>query len=375
MSVGELSAACLSSKFINMGDFSLVELADIHFFYGRANGNSLEARRLYEEAFPNRRIPYHSTFANVDRRLRETGRLTGNYSNCGRQYNARTPQAEEDVLNAVAFNPRASTRRIALAETLSQSTTWRILNDELLHPFHVQKVQGLLPADYHPRVNYCQWLLGKCAENPQFCSRVLFTDEAGFTRNGMFNYRNEHVWSHENPHAIVQFRHQHQFSVNVWAGIVGDCLVGPFVFPERLNGVIYRNFLENELPILLEDVPLNIRNHLWFMHDGAPPHFSRLARNYLDMQFGHRWIGRGGPVAWPPRSPDLNPLDFYLWGHLKTLVYSEPVNNAAELRERINNCCNIIRNTPGIFERVRQNARRRAETCIETNGGHFEHLL
>lgn len=30
-----------------------------------------------------------------------------------------------------------------------------------------------------------------------------------------------------------------------------------------------------------------------------------------------RWIGRGGIVAWPPRSPDFTPLDFYLWGTLK----------------------------------------------------------
>ena len=41
----------------------------------------------------------------------------------------------------------------------------------------------------------------------------------------------------------------------------------------------------------------------------------------VNESFPNRWLVRGGPVAWPPRSPDLTPLDYYLWGHTKTLVY------------------------------------------------------
>ena len=33
--------------------------------------------------------------------------------------------------------------------------------------------------------------------------------------------------------------------------------------------------------------------------------------------FDEKWIGRGGPVAWPPRSPDLTPPDYFLWGFVK----------------------------------------------------------
>ena len=43
----------------------------------------------------------------------------------------------------------------------------------------------------------------------------------------------------------------------------------------------------------------------------------------------------GGAVAWPPRSPDLTPLDYYLWGHMKTLVYETKVESRAALRDRI----------------------------------------
>lgn len=73
--------------------------------------------------------------------------------------------------------------------------------------------------------------------------------------------------------------------------------------------------------------------------------------------------------------PDANPLDFFIWGYLKQLVYASPVNNVQELRERVQNACQTIRSNAGIFGRVRQSLMRRANACIAANGGHFEHLL
>ena len=66
----------------------------------------------------------------------------------------------------------------------------------------------------------------------------------------------------------------------------------------------------------------------------------------------------------PPRPPDLNPLDYFLWGHLKSLVYIIPIENENDLRNRIVASCEAIRNTPGIFERVHQSLRRRLDGCI-----------
>jgi hypothetical protein len=49
-----------------------------------------------------------------------------------------------------------------------------------------------------------------------------------------------------------------------------------------------------------------------------------------------------GPTAWPPRSPDFSPLDFYLWGHLKILVYAAHFDNEEALHHRIVDACQII---------------------------------
>lgn len=57
-------------------------------------------------------------------------------------------------------------------------------------------------------------------------------------------------------------------------------------------------------------------------HDSAPAHFSLIARHFLNVLYPERWIGRSSPISWPPRLPDINPIDFFSIGHLKTLVYA-----------------------------------------------------
>ena len=59
---------------------------------------------------------------------------------------------------------------------------------------------------------------------------------------------------------------------------------------------------------------------MYFQHDGAPPHYIQRVREYLNEFFPDRWLGHGRPVAWPPRLPDLAPLDYYLCGYMETLV-------------------------------------------------------
>jgi hypothetical protein len=42
-----------------------------------------------------------------------------------------------------------------------------------------------------------------------------------------------------------------------------------------------------------------------------------------------------GPIPWPPRSPDITPFDFFLWGYVKDIVYKTPVTSLDELNLRI----------------------------------------
>ena len=92
-------------------------------------------------------------------------------------------------------------------------------------------------------------------------------------------------------------RHQHQFSLNVWAGIIDKFLIGPFFLHGKLTGTKYVDFLSTRLHEISEEVSVDIRLCMRFMHDGAP-HFSRVARQFLNQHFANKWIGRGGIIAW-----------------------------------------------------------------------------
>ena len=72
-----------------------------------------------------------------------------------------------------------------------------------------------------------------------------------------------------------------------------------------------------------------------FQQDGAPPHWGLIVRNFLNETFPNRWIGRNDPTPWPPRSPDITPLDFFLWGYVKDRVYRTPVRDVETLQSRI----------------------------------------
>jgi len=134
----------------------------------------------------------------------------------------------------VQRSPRLSTRRIASRIGVSRMQVWRTLHEENLHAFHDRRVQHLEPGDSAQRMDLCHWMTA----HPQLLSVVLFTDEASFTRDGTNNSPNVHTFSHDNPHERSITKFQSRFSVNVWCGLLGNKLIGPFVFDNNLTGNI-----------------------------------------------------------------------------------------------------------------------------------------
>lgn len=74
---------------------------------------------------------------------------------------------------------------------------------------------------------------GSCLklQKTQILYRKYYSDEATFNRCGIVNLHNSHVWADENPHALIETNSQRQFSTNIWAGILGDKIIGPVILP------------------------------------------------------------------------------------------------------------------------------------------------
>lgn len=346
-------------------NFTNEEYADIIYVYGLCDGNGRQAAEEYHIRFPNRRTPNHQTFSTVYRYAREHGRFPS--SKVERNI-VQNVEEQENIINIVQEHPEVSTRRISAQLGVPHVRVWRTLNKERLHPYHIQQAQRLEQGDNVNRLEFCQWII----DHRPTTYRTLFTDEAQFTRDGVFNSRNSHNWAENNPHAIREAHSQHKFSVNVWCGMINSNLIGPHIFPARLTTEVYLDFLQNILPGLMQGI--NIRGQ-YFQHDGAPPHFGIEVRRHLDNEYPNRWIGRGGPHPWPARSPDFNPVDYFLWGYLKTEVYSVPINSREQLLQRIIRCSDQIRNNPAQIRKSIGNLNKRQQKCMEAGGSHFENLL
>ncbi|ERL84518.1 hypothetical protein D910_01948, partial [Dendroctonus ponderosae] len=208
------------------------------------------------------------------------------------------------IKNPLQVNPSLKMKKIASQNLISKSTNIsqsiisRIIKKHNYYPYKIQLCQELYGNDFKNRTEFCMWVLDKVAENKKFFETVLFSDECTFHNNGLVNRHNFHYYSDSNPRSYRVMKNQNRWSVNVWG---------------HLNGLMFLQFLINHLSILLEEVPFNIKINIWLQLDGLPPHYHCEVRQFLNANFQNRWIGRNGFENWPPRSPDLTPLDLFLW--------------------------------------------------------------
>lgn len=121
--------------------------------------------------------------------------------------------------------------------------------------------------------------------------------------------------------------------ITVWAGLWSKGIIGPYFFEENVNGDNYLTMLNDYFYPSYCNLPND--KLIFFMHDGAPPHYALKVREWLDQNLsGHR-IGHRSSVEWPARSPDLTPADYFMWGHVEDLVYKDEPRNSDSLKKSI----------------------------------------
>jgi hypothetical protein len=148
---------------------------------------------------------------------------------------------------------------------------------------------------------------------------------------------------------------------------MGEKTVGSVFFDTNVNAEIYLNMLQDTimLTLLNKDGEFPARRgttSLWYLHAAM-----------FGQQFLGSWIGHCGPMEWPLRFPDLSPLGFYLWGHLKAMVYQEKIGNMNHVKECIQN--GISCKTPDVLTQVHHKWECRIHVCFQSNGNHTEHIL
>ncbi|GFV53956.1 uncharacterized protein TNCV_2688251 [Trichonephila clavipes] len=112
---------------------------------------------------------------------------------------------------------------------------------------------------------------------------------------------------------------------------------------------------------------------LWFQQDGTTCHTARATIDLLKDTFGDRLISRFGPVNWPPRSCDLTPLDYFLWGYVKSLVYADKPQTLYHLEDNIRRVIADIR--PQMLEKVIENWTSRLDYIRASRGSPMPEII
>jgi len=141
-------------------------------------------------------------------------------------------------------------------------------------------------------------------------------------------------------------------------------------FPQRqwkrstLNDLIKKIVLHQGL---LPDIIAHSGHNFTFQQDGAPAHRSRKTVAFLTAHVPD-FIE---PENWPPNSPDLNPVDYSIWGMLQQLVYRQRIRDIEHLKEVLTACWDEI--SEDTINRTIGQFRKRLSLVIAANGGHIEH--
>lgn len=272
------------------------------------------------------------------------------------------------VRQAYERSPRKSVRQAGRELQMPKSTVHKILRRSLsFHAYKLQLVHELKPDDGNKRQEFATDMLQHIVDDPTFLTHIVFSDEATFHLSGKVNTHNARIWGSENPRCIVEHIRDGP-KLNVWCGLMHNLIIGPFFFAEQtVTGNTYLDMLDQFVVPQL----MHLQPNVIFQQDGAPPHWSLIVREFLDTQFPGRWIGRDGPTRWPPRSPDITPLDFFLWGYVKNKVYTgHKIHDLQQLRGRIRDA--VMSVTPEMLQNTWQEIEFRLDVLRATRGSHIE---
>ncbi|GFT11721.1 DUF4817 domain-containing protein [Trichonephila clavipes] len=295
-------------------------------FYFENNGSGRNTYRALRPFYRRQNRPSEQLIRLTMERFRTTFTLIDN-SHPQRRRTVRTEEAIATVERSIQEDPNESIRHRAQELDLCPSTLWKILRKDLgLRAYKIQLVQELKPNDHQERRRFVEWAQNEIAVVPDFHKRILFSDEAHFWLNGYVNKQNCRIWSEVYPQVYVKTP----------------------LHPEKLT-------------------------ELWFQQDGATCHTARATIDLLKDTFGDRLISRFGPVNWTPRSCDLTPLDYFLWGYVKSLVYADKPQTLDHLEDNIRRVIADIR--PQMLEKVIENWTSRLDYIRASRGSRMPEIL
>ena len=170
------------------------------------------------------------------------------------------------------------------------------------------------------------------------------------------NKQNNRMWLEEGPLDWIEKLHDEKV-----VGIPAEKSMDHTFFKKPVNRHNYLEMLKNSF--WSKHYQVESHKKYYFQQGGATPQTVNLVQDWCVSKFGANFINK---QQWPPRSPDFNPCDYFLWGYLKSKVYKPLPKTLDDLRREVRKI-----NT-STLESTFLNFSERCQLVVEKNGGHFE---
>lgn len=293
-----------------------------------------------------------------------------NKGNSGPPKAVRTETAINMVRNLINDDKTKSVRKLSVETQIKNTSVYLILKKELhLKPYKMQCRQELSAQDKERRLAFCRRLKNMSISGQVLLNNIIFSDECHIYLKGAPNRHNYRNWSSAKPNDFFE-KPLHSPKITVWCGLSGHKIYGPYFFedpatehPQTINSNTYLEMLKTILSA-------NTHPDEWYQQDGATAHTSRDTMSWLKDRFHHRLISHKSDFPWPARSPDLSPLDFFLWGFVKGKVFRSAPSNIGQLKNEVREIIESI--DADTLQNVIANFAVRLDKCIESGGGHVE---
>jgi len=337
--------------------------------------HGLRAHRSVKEISEFNNIPL-STVYSVKARYDEdiaAGASPNEVSSQRKQHQRRSDAKDGDfvkqVQDMIDEDPGRSMRSIARELEVSDSTIRRIVEEDLRYKSYalIKRGQFMNAATKERRLEKAKLLLTKL-KHPQAPGQLIFfSDEKNFSQDQKVNWKNNRWLCSDAEEVPIVMSTKFPATVMV-LGVIsneGD-VMPPFFFQkgERVNAACYINVLRTVVEPWMRQVAAG--RHFVFQQDGAPAHTANTTQDWLLTHLPEFWPKE----IWPPNSPDLNPLDYYVWGVCERDVNKHPHNNVDSVKAKITE----VMQGMGRQEIVKacKRFRARIEAVIDNDGDFFE---
>ncbi|CAF3669016.1 unnamed protein product [Rotaria socialis] len=205
------------------------------------------------------------------------------------------------------------------------------------------------------------------SEDIDFWRKVIFTDEKTFSTD---DHGQLHCWRTDGTRFkeqnVAKSRRSGRITAGMWGWMCGYGVGELCEINGRFTSDQYIEVLEEVMIPTVRAIAIPEPEDIYLVQDNSPVHTAAVVK---------RWFQQHPEIVlinWPPKSPDLNPIE-NLWAHITKEWMPENIRSKAHLLQHSRDTWEGMRRTPGLCQNLCDSMPRRLNQVIDELGSYTKY--